>query len=157
MLPSKQTRTDVLARNAAASLLFLSLVLLGVSQSLAAQRTLKVKLSYTGSGTVDEKYRIFVFLFDSPDFLQGAAMPIAFASATSKDQTVTFDSVEQSPVYVTASYDKTGTYDGQSGPPPAGSPTGMYSKTSGTPEPVEIPERKTVEIELAFDDSFTMP
>jgi hypothetical protein len=29
-------------------------------------RTLKVKLHYTGSGTIDEKHKILVFLFDSP-------------------------------------------------------------------------------------------
>ena len=39
-------------------------------------RTLNVKLNYTGAGTVDEKHKIFVFIFDSPDFMQGGAMPI---------------------------------------------------------------------------------
>jgi hypothetical protein len=31
-----------------------------------APRTLKVKLNYTGSGTVDEKHKIIVFVFDTP-------------------------------------------------------------------------------------------
>src|SRR5581483_518178 len=52
--------------------------------------TLHVKLQYTGSGTVDEKHKIFVVLFDSPDFQQGGAMPISVQSATAKDATVTF-------------------------------------------------------------------
>src|ERR1017187_8142118 len=34
-----------------------------------AGRTLKVKLKYTGPGTVDEKHKIFVFVFDTPDFV----------------------------------------------------------------------------------------
>ena len=41
-----------------------------------APRTLKVKLNYTGTGTVDEKHKIIVFVFDSPDFMQGNAMPV---------------------------------------------------------------------------------
>ena len=37
----------------------------GFAQEKAAQgRTLKVKLHYTGSGTVDEKHKIITFLFD---------------------------------------------------------------------------------------------
>jgi hypothetical protein len=33
----------------------------------------------------------------------------------------------------------------------------MYSKTPGTPEPIKIDPGKTVEIELAFDDTAKMP
>src|ERR1700729_2023499 len=86
-----------------------------------ASRTLKVKLHYTGSGTIDEKHKILLFLFDSPAFMQGEAMPFAMKSATSKNETVTFSDVVKSPVYVTAVYDPAGSYDGQSGPPPSGS------------------------------------
>jgi len=31
-------------------------------------RGLRVKVHYKGSGTVDEKHKILVFLFDSPEF-----------------------------------------------------------------------------------------
>jgi hypothetical protein len=120
-------------------------------------RTLKVKLNYTGTGTVDEKHPIFVFLFDSPDFMQGAVMPFAMKPATAKDDTVTLSDVTTSPVYVTTVYDPTGAYDGQSGPPPSGSSLGMYSKTPSTPEPVTLEAGKTVKIELPFDDSVKMP
>jgi hypothetical protein len=120
-------------------------------------RTLKVKLNYTGTGTVDDKHKIFVFLFDSPDFTQGGVMPIGSMPASSKNETVKFDDTGKSPVYVTTVYDPSGAYDGMSGPPPSGASLGMYSKTPGTPEPVTIDEGKTVEIELAFDDTAKMP
>jgi hypothetical protein len=120
-------------------------------------RTLKVKLHYTGSGTIDEKHRIFVFLFDSPDFIKGGVMPFAMKGAVSKEETVTFSDVEKSPAYVTAVYDPAGSYDGQSGPPPSGASLGLYSKTPGQPAPVSLDEGKTVEIELAFDDTAKMP
>jgi hypothetical protein len=129
----------------------------GKAADAAKGRTLKVKLNYTGAGPVDEKHRIFVFLFDSPDFIQGGAMPTHSQAATAKDGTLTFTDIGHSPVYISAAYDKSGTYDGQSGPPPSGSPLGMYSKTPGVPEPVNIKEGETAQIELAFDDSFPMP
>ena len=126
-------------------------------EKTSASRTLKVKLHYTGSGTIDEKHKILVFLFDSPAFMQGDAMPFAMKGATAKDETVTFSDVGKSPVYVTAVYDPTGGYDGQSGPPPSGASLGLYSKTPGQPVPVNLDEGKTVEIDLAFDDTTKMP
>lgn len=123
----------------------------------AATRTLKVKLAYSGAGAVDEKHKIFLFLFDSADFVQGGVMPIGAKSAAAKDETVTFADLTVSPVFVAVSYDPKGEYDGVSGPPPSGSSMGMYSKTPGTPEPVKIEPGKTVQIELAFDDTAKMP
>jgi hypothetical protein len=122
-----------------------------------APRTLKVKLNYTGSGQVDSKHPIFFFVFDSPDFAQGSVMPVASMSAKAKDETVVFNDLAQSPVYVVAAYDPSGNYDGQSGPPPSGSSMGMYSKTPGTAEPVKIEPGQTVQIELTFDDTVKMP
>jgi hypothetical protein len=127
------------------------------AEKKAAPRVLKVKLNYTGSGQVDSKHPIIVFLFESPDFAQGDVMPFASMPASAKDQTVVFSDVGQSPVYVVTVYDPAGNYDGQSGPPPSGSSTGMYFKTPGTPEPVKIEPGQTVQIELTFDDSSKMP
>lgn len=122
-----------------------------------ANRTLNVKLNYTGAGQVDTKHKIIVFLFDSPDFTQGTVMPFAMKAAEAKDATVTFPELDKSPVYVASVYDPTGGYDGESGPPPSGSSMGMYSKTPGTPEPVKVEAGQTVEIELPFDDTAKMP
>jgi hypothetical protein len=120
-------------------------------------RTLKVKLHYTGSGPVDDKHKIQVFVFDSPDFAQGNAMPTGMQMTASKDGSVTFSDVAKSPAYVAAVYDPTGGYDGQSGPPPSGASLGMYSKTPPQPGPIEIEAGKTVEIAVEFDDSAKMP
>jgi len=121
-----------------------------------AARTLKVKLNYTGSGTVDDKHRILVFLFDSPDFTQGGVMPIGSKPASAKDEVVTFSELSAPKVYAVACYDPKGGYDGMSGPPPSGSSMGMYTKGGG-PEPIELEEGKTTQVDLAFDDSFKMP
>jgi hypothetical protein len=123
----------------------------------AATRTLKIKLSYTGTGKVDASHKIFVFLFDSPDFVKGDAMPIATGSATAKDETVTFNEIGTSPVYFVAAYDPSGGYDGTSGPPPSGSSIGLRSSNPGQPDAVKIEPGKTVLIELAFDDAVKMP
>jgi hypothetical protein len=119
-------------------------------------RTLEVKLNYTGAGKVDQNHKIFVFLFDSPDFMQGNGMPIGSQSATAKDQTVTFSNLSAATVYVAAAFDPKGEYDGMSGPPPAGSSMGLYFKDPGTPAPVNLEAGKTAHIDLAFDDSIKM-
>ena len=93
-------------------------------------RGLQVKLHYKGSGTVDEKHKILVFLFDSPEFGQGNVMAFAVMSTSSKDGTVTFNDVAKSPVYIGTVYEPSGSYAERQGPPP-GSSMGMYSKTPG--------------------------
>lgn len=123
----------------------------------AAGRTLKAKLNYTGAGTVDEKHKIFLFVFDTPDFMQGGSMPIGFGSASAKDGTITVPDLAVSPIYVAVAFDPSGGYDGQSGPPPSGASMGVYAKTPGTPEPVKIDAGKTAEITVTFDDSAKMP
>ncbi len=120
------------------------------------KRTLAVQLNYTGAGHVDEKHKIFVVLWDSPDFAQGQAMPVALLPATAKDGVVTFSDVQKVPAYVSAAYDPNGGWDGQSGPPPSGSSLGMYSK-GGAPEPIDIVAGKSVNVTLSFDDSFKKP
>ncbi len=123
-----------------------------------ASRTLKVKLKYSGAGTVDGKRQIFVFLFDSPGFMQSPenAMPIGRETASSKNATVTFSDLASSPVYLVAVFDPTGAYDGMSAPR-SGSCVSIYGSTPSQPEPIKIEPGKTVEMELAFDDSVKMP
>jgi hypothetical protein len=141
---------------------FLILAVLGLGGLVAQEnqsttRTLKLKLSYTGTGTVDEKHKLYVFLFDSPDFIKGEQIPpIGAQSASAKSETLTF-TVTTSPVYIVAAYDIAGSYDGQSGPPPSGSPVAVYSTEPGAPAPIKIEAGKTAEVELAFDDTIKMP
>ncbi|MDQ2773470.1 MAG: hypothetical protein M3Y57_00860 [Acidobacteriota bacterium] len=127
-----------------------------VSQDASAPSVLKVNLNYTGSGTVDGTHRIYVVLWDSPDFVSGQGMPVELQPSSDKRGTVTFSNVTKVPAYVSAAYDPKGAWDGQSGPPPDGSSLGLYSKTPGKPEPIEIKPGKTAAIELSFDDSVKM-
>ena len=129
----------------------------GQAQDKAAGKTLKVKLHYTGAGTVDDKHKIVVFLFDSPDFTQGNAMPVGMEMTAAKDGSVTFSDIAKSPAYLAAVYDPTGGYDGQSGPPPSGSSLGMYTKEPPAPGAIAIDDGKTVEVDLPFDDTAKMP
>ena len=129
----------------------------GRAQDKAATRTLKVNVKYTGSGTVDDKHKIQVFLFDSPDFTGGQAMPTGMQMTASKNGTVTFADIAGSPVYAAAIYDPKGEYDGASGPPPSGSSAGLYTKEPPKPGPINIDAGKAVEIDLAFDDTIKMP
>lgn len=122
-----------------------------------AVRTLNVKLNYTGSGTVDDKHLIQVFLWDSPEFMNGGAMPIRMKSASSKNATITFADFDKSPVYVSTVFDANGGYNEVTGPPPSGSSVGLYSKDPGMPEPIKLEPGKTTDIVLAFDDSAKMP
>jgi hypothetical protein len=135
----------------------LALASLLSAQQGKADRTLKVKLNYTGSGKVDGAHKIFIFLFDSPDFAQGGVMPIANQAARAKDETATFSNLSSATVYVVAAFDPSGGYDGMSGPPPPGSSMGIYSKGEGKPAPVTIEAGKTAQIEVTFDDSAKMP
>jgi len=134
-------------------------LLLALSQHATPQQassTIKVTLDYTGSGTVDENHKIFVALWDSPGFMEGNAMPVAVQSTTSKNGTVTFSDVKTNPAYVSSAFDPTGKWDGQSGPPPAGSSLGVYSKSPGKPEPIDTGGGKTATAIISFDDSVKM-
>jgi hypothetical protein len=155
------TKTRKWLHTALAALVLLGLA--GVWQRAGAQekapagRTLKVKLNYTGAGTVDEKHKIFVFLFDTPDFIKGdSAMPIAFGSGAAKDATVTVSDIAKSPVYLIAVYDPTGAYEGMS-KPPSGASMAMYGKTPGEPGAIAIEAGKTTQIDVPFDDTIKMP
>jgi len=134
----------------------LTLALLANAQT-KPDRTLQLKLNYTGAGKVDQNHKIVVFLFDSPDFMQGNVMPIGSQSATAQDETLTFPNLSASTVYLAAAFDPKGEYDGMSGPPPSGASIGMYSKEPGIPAPVSLEAGKTTHIELAFNDSAKMP
>jgi hypothetical protein len=119
-------------------------------------RGLRVKVHYKGSGAVDEKHKILVFLFDSPEFGHSNVMAFAVMSTSSKDGTVTFNDVAKSPAYIGAVYEPSGSYAERQGPPPPGSSLGMYSKTPGQPAPVKVEAGKTINVELSFDDSVKM-
>jgi hypothetical protein len=127
------------------------------SQAADAPSKLKVHVTYTGAGAVDDKHKVFVVLWDTPDFVGGGgAMPVEMQSLTAKDGFVTFEDVKKTPAYVSVLYDASGAWDAQSAPP-AGCSLGMYdSKTPGQPAPIDLKPGATVAIDVSFDDSHKM-
>jgi hypothetical protein len=120
--------------------------------SASAERTLRVKLNYSGTGKLDGKHKIRVLLFDIDPATQEDFKPLATQSATAKDETVVFRKIRFSPVFVMAFYDKNG-----SGTPEPGSPTGLYGQGAGAMDPIQVEAGKTAEIVLTFDDSNLIP
>jgi hypothetical protein len=138
-----------------------ALLALGIVQPQLAQEkggTIRVQLNYTGSGTVDANHKIFVALWDSADFAKPnvRVIPVDVKSTDSKDGVVTFTNVQKSPAYVSAAFDTTGKWDGQSGPPPAGASLGMYSSAPPTPEAINVAAGKSERVTIVFDDSYKM-
>jgi hypothetical protein len=122
------------------------------AKAAAAPKTTDVSaaVTYKGKGTVDAGHRIIVFAFSEPDITSGSR-PIAPAQYVTKNgESVTFKSVA-GPIYLFAVYDEKGTYDGVSGPPPAGIPAGPYRKAlKGAPAAI-APGSPAVK--FTFDDS----
>jgi hypothetical protein len=127
-----------------------------VSQAASGPSKLEVRVNYTGSGTVDDKHKVFVVLWDSTDFVHGNTMPVEILSTSSKTGSVVFDQVQKSPAYVSTAFDPKGEWDGQSGPPPDGTSLGLYSEGGGQPGAIEVKPGKTSMVTVAFDDSVTM-
>jgi hypothetical protein len=116
--------------------------------------TLQVQLRYTGSGTVDATHKIFVALWDSPNF--DAGPPVAVQATASKSGSVTFSDIQKAPVYVSAAYDPSGHWDAQS-PPPTGASLGVYSKAPPKPDPVAVAPGKPARVTIIFDDTVKVP
>jgi hypothetical protein len=117
---------------------------------------LEVELSYTGAGTVDDSHKIYVLVWDTPDFAKGEVPPITMQTVAKKSATAHIENLQKGTVYVTMVFDSTGTWDAAS-PPPSGSPVGMYSTEPGKPAPVTLDSGKAMKISATFDDSFKMP
>ena len=116
-------------------------------------RTIQVDVTYTGSGTVDARHKIYIAMWDSADM--NGAPPVAVQPLDSKKGAVTFANAPK-PAYISSAYDPKGQWDAQS-PPPSGSSIGMYSSKPPTPEPINADPGKTVKVKLTFDDSNKAP
>jgi len=86
----------------------------------------RAAVTYKGKGVVDAGHKIIVFAFSDPN-ITSDSRPVGTQFATKNGETVAFKNVA-SPIYLFAVYDEKGTYDGVSGPPPAGIPVATYSK-----------------------------
>lgn len=117
---------------------------------------IEVQVNYLGSGRVDGKHKIFIILWDSPDFIKGGGvMPVSIKSTDSNTGTVTFSDIKTMPAYIGSAYDSTGGWDGKSGPLPAGTSLGVY-KSPGELEPIKALPGDTAKVTFAFDDSIKM-
>jgi hypothetical protein len=118
----------------------------------AATNDVTVTVSYTGKGPVDPKHPIILFLFTDPN-PSGGSQPIAGPqTATKNGATVTFKNVTAKQVYITAVYNEKGDYNGIGGPPPAGTPIGMYQKDAKSPPIAVTPGPKTA-VKMTFNDA----
>ena len=117
----------------------------------AAGGAVAVTVNYTGKGVVDATHEILVFLFANPNIGPDSNPLGAPQIVTKNGQTVTFQGVTTSPVYVVAVYDEASVYDGRS-EPPTGTPIGFYAKDAKSPPTAVTPGAKTA-IKLSFDGS----
>lgn len=108
-----------------------------------------VTATYKGKGPVDEKHAILVFLFDHPT-PTADSRPLNLQTIVKNGGSVTFKAVPESTVYVTLVYDEKSSYDGKSGPPPAGTPIGSYAKAG---KPVPVTPGPGAKVTATFDDS----
>jgi hypothetical protein len=121
------------------------------------KRALKVTVSYTGPGDVDQQHQVFVSVFDTSYIGHANTFPLATQALSEKSGTLVFSGLGVSPVYVAAFYDQAGGYDPEVNAPPSGSPAALYGEQLGIADPIEIPEGGTVEISISFDDTIAMP
>jgi hypothetical protein len=118
----------------------------------AATNDVTVTVSYTGKGPVDPKHPIIVFLFTEPNPGNGSQPIAGPQTATKNGATVTFKNVTATQVYITAVYNEKGDYSGVGGPPPAGTPIGMYQKDAKSPPTPVTPGPKTA-VKMSFNDA----
>ena len=124
----------------------------GLSTTVTAG-TVAVKVNYKGKGTVDGKHQVWIWLFTSPD-IQPGTLPIAQLSLANNGEVAVFEGVGADKVWIVAAFDEQGAMDGM-GPPPSGTPVGIYMDANGAPLGVVPGDKK--ESLLTFDDSFRMP
>lgn len=146
----------ILAISGAAALVLFATPRTAISQVSNVQYTLQVDVAYTGAGTVDDKHKIYVVLWDPADFVKGIKItPVSIKSMLSKAGTVRFDRLNKTSICISAVYDSSGRWDTQS-EPPGGSSMGLYSKVPGTATRVQLDADTAAKIDLSFNDSVKM-
>jgi hypothetical protein len=143
-----------------ACLATLCVITVGASARLCAEdtsRALRVTVTYSGAGTVDEGHQLFVQIFNTSYIGHEGIMPIASSSLSRNGETAAFAELPASPVYVAVFYDQRGACSNGCDEPPSGSPAALYGAQAGVADPIDINAGETRAIRVVFDDSITIP
>lgn len=112
--------------------------------------TLQVHVNYTAAGTVDDAHKLYVALWDTPDFVKDGASgttPIAMKFVTDKSEVAEFTDLDRNPVFLSMAFDPRGKWDAQSDPP-SGTSLGLYSTEPGVPAPIQLDAGRRSEFPL---------
>jgi hypothetical protein len=135
---------------------FLTATLMLTHGAIAAtpDSSLIVSVTYDGSGKVSQSNKIYVALWDTPDFVKENSKfkPLETKAIAGKSGPVRFDKIPKNPVYVSLVYDPAGLYDGTT-PPKPGVVMGLYSTEQGIPTPIQLKPGQTITIAARLDDS----
>jgi hypothetical protein len=115
--------------------------------------TVKITVTYKGKGPVDTSHKLWVWLFDTPNIGPGA-MPIDQIALDKNGTDAVFENVAGDKVYVAVAFDEKGAMMGD-GPPPTGTPIGIFTGPDGMPNGVTPGGKDPVA--LTFDDTIRMP
>lgn len=117
---------------------------------------LKVKVEYTGQlGSVDKEHKIWVWLFDTPN-ITPEATPIAVAALSENKASYQFLSLPKV-VYVAAAFDNRGGYDGNTAPPPSGTPLTIFGGATPGMATAVPTGADDAAVAVTFDDAIRMP
>lgn len=116
--------------------------------------TVKVTVKYNGKGPVNEKHRLWVWLFDNPQIGPGS-IPIAEMALDKNGATATFPRVAATQVWIAVAYDEGGGFTGQA-PPPPGSPIAMYGMKGPDSAPQPVTPGGKGAVSISFDDTVRM-
>jgi hypothetical protein len=140
-------------RHAIIVALLLATPIAAFSADEARRARLEVTVEYTGAGEVSETHRLWIWVFDTPDFATGAAMPVAERWLSDNGGMATFEDVGERPVWIAVAFDADGGFAGNA-PPRRGWPVSTHV-VNGAPAPVTPGDAGRARI--VFDDSMRMP
>jgi hypothetical protein len=120
----------------------------------APDSTLEVRVSYADAGVVDPANKLYVMLWDTPDFAKDDSKlkPLDSRAITGKSAPVQFTKIKKNPVYISIVSDPRGGYAGKV-PVPAGAAIFLYSSEQGIPAPISLKPGQTATVTASLDDS----
>jgi hypothetical protein len=118
----------------------------------AATGSLKVTVKYTGPGQVNKTHPIWIWAFDTPE-IGPDSVPIATQTVAESGGVASFSGLIPR-VWLAVAYDEKGGYDGNSAPPPSGTPVWVHAIDG---QSVAVETGPDAAVTLTFDDKMRMP